>query len=91
MAHFGRFTVADLAVSLKHILNLIQRPLWADPSSGAVRSVTAVTTVSTLTTQQYMSASAVPSAGLALAYDATVLNAMKNSYALNVRSRITDA
>lgn len=90
MANFGKFTVAELAVSIKNIINLMQRPLWMDPSSGAVRSVSNLVTLSTLTTQQYMSAVAAPSAGLALAYDATVLNAMKNSYALNVRSRIKD-
>jgi len=90
MAHFGRFTVADLAVSLKNILGLIQRPLWADPSSGAVRSVSNVVTLSTLTSQQYMAANVAPSAGNALVYDATVLNAMRISYAVNVRSRIKD-
>lgn len=90
MAYFGRFTVADLAVSLKNILNQIQRPLWADPSSGAVRSVTSVTTVTALTQQNYVSAIVAPSAGLALAYDAMVIQPMKIAYGLNVRSRITD-
>lgn len=91
MANFGKFTLVDMALSLREILNLVQSPMWSDPSTGAIRSVASVTTVSTLTTQQYMSAVAAPSAGLALAYDAAVINAMDISYALNVRSRILDA
>jgi predicted anti-sigma-YlaC factor YlaD len=91
MAAFGKFTLADIPVALKNIVSMLQRPLWADPSSGAVRSVTLVTTVSTLTVQQYMSAFAAPSAGYALAYDAAVINPMRISYALNVRSRIKDS
>jgi hypothetical protein len=90
MSAFGKFTLSDVAIAVKNILGMLQRPLWADPISGAVRQVAAVTTVTSLTTQVYVSAAAAPSAGLATAYDAMVINPMRMSYALNVRSRIKD-
>jgi hypothetical protein len=90
MSVFGRVTVSDLAASVRQIVNLLQRPMWANPSTGAVRLVDVVTSVVNLQQLQYVSGVAAPVAGLTLAYDALVINPMRTTWALNVRSRITD-
>jgi hypothetical protein len=49
MAIFGHVTLKDMAVSIRNILYLLQRPIWRNPATGAVRLVDVVTTISTVT------------------------------------------
>ena len=47
MSYFKKFTLSDIGLFLKNIINQLQRPIWMNASTGAVRSVDTVTTVTT--------------------------------------------
>ena len=48
MAVFGHVTLKDIALAVRQIVNLLQRPIWMNASTGAVRSVDTVATVTTI-------------------------------------------
>jgi len=52
MAFFKEITIGDVAVFLKNIINLLQRPIWTNPTTGNISTVDTVTTTrfSTATT-----------------------------------------
>ena len=84
MSFFKEIKISDFAVALKNIINLLQRPLWINPTTGNIRLVetlTTVTTVSTVTTLTQV--------GGVAAIDAMINAPLEISWQMNVRNRIT--
>lgn len=95
MAYFGSITIKDIIVHLKQIINVLNRPSWQNPTSGAIRLVDTLTTCSTVTTLTNTvgicpstAAPGAAAAGLAV-WDAMTTIPMRSEWALNVRRNIT--
>lgn len=82
--------LGDIAIAVRSLLAAIVRPMWTNPSTGAVRTeigsgvvttVTTVTTCSTVTTLSQLGGMAIK--------DVMVDHLMRSSWALNIRPRIT--
>jgi hypothetical protein len=50
MAFFKEITIGDVAVFLKNIINLLQRPIWTNPATGNISTVDTVTGATTFQT-----------------------------------------
>lgn len=77
---------------LKNVLSAINRPLWMNVSTGAIRTVDTVSTVASITAGTITTVSTLTSmtqiGGIA-AYESMLIIPMRNNWANLVRPRIT--
>lgn len=90
MAYFPTIKISDIFAALKSIINLLNRPIWMNSTTGAIRLVDTVTTVTGATVGTVSTVTSMTQIGGIAAYDSMIIIPMKNNWANSVRPRISD-
>jgi len=86
----------NIVTYLKNVLNAINRPLWMNATTGAIRTVDTVTTVASITAVTTVASitavttvTSMTQVGGIAAYESMLIIPMRNNWANLIRPRIT--